>query len=41
MEHDFHAAVLLSFESLIKIRTFREVRAAVRDEEGGVGVAPV
>ena len=36
MEHHFHAAVLLGLEGLIEIGAVSEVRATVRDKEGGV-----
>jgi hypothetical protein len=36
MEHDFHAAVLLGFEGLVKIWTVGEIIAAVSDEQGCV-----
>jgi hypothetical protein len=36
VKHDFHAAVLLGFEGLVKIWAVSEIRAAVGDKEGGV-----
>jgi hypothetical protein len=38
MEDHFHAAVLLGFEGLVKIRAVSEIHAAVGDEEGGVSL---
>jgi hypothetical protein len=37
MEDHLHAAVLLVLEGLIEVRTVSEIRAAVGNEEGGVG----